>query len=511
MVKIRTEDKVVDTSSISKTDVLYAEIEDITKDELLNPEFIPSIFSNYNNENERDEVLTQVLARAGKLKIKTKVKKMIDECSWELLNRTSNNVYNLLVVNNMGEPEPTIDNYYNVMKNDKAINNCFRFDEFSGQYQYYDAKKKKVRPWTDSDDSNIRKYIETKYHFCNIPKYVDAFNVIMNENKYHPIKDIIEQEDWDGEERIDRFLVDILGCDDDDYSREVARMIFYGGISRLYNPGCKFDYMPIFISAQGIGKSTIVRWLALDDKYYREVTTIDGKEGIEAIQGGWMCEFAELLAMIRAREVEAMKSFVTRTTDTYRKAYGRHTSYCERTCIFIGTTNDYQFLVDKTGNRRYLPIEINLEKGELFRNEKYVKEYILNCWREALYLYRKKKTYMTIPVKYNEIVETKSNKAVEDDPIVGMIEDYLEQKEEGYCVCGLEIFTECLNNLKKNYTKQEGRNINMIIRRMSGWKPGDVKRFEKYGRQRCWIKDSNYVEPTRKMNIRKKKVGDDLD
>ena len=79
MVKIRTEDKVVDTSSISKTDVLYAEIEDITKDELLNPEFIPSIFSNYNNENERDEVLTQVLARAGKLKIKTKVKKMIDK------------------------------------------------------------------------------------------------------------------------------------------------------------------------------------------------------------------------------------------------------------------------------------------------------------------------------------------------------------------------------------------------------------------------------------------------
>ena len=79
MVKIRTEDKVVDTSSISKTDVLYAEIEDITKDELLNPEFIPSIFSNYNNESERDEVLTHVLARAGKLKIKTKVKKLIED------------------------------------------------------------------------------------------------------------------------------------------------------------------------------------------------------------------------------------------------------------------------------------------------------------------------------------------------------------------------------------------------------------------------------------------------
>ena len=148
-----------------------------------------------------------------------------------------------------------------------------------------------------------------------------------------------------------------------------------------------------------------VDFLYYDDKYYNDVSTIEGKDGMDAIQGRWICEFAELLAMVRTKDVEAMKSFITRTTDKYRKSYDKRPGEFPRQCIFMGTTNDCQFLSDKTGNRRYLPVTINLTPGCLAGREQEIKEYILFCWREALALFKAGKTYLTIPSNYyNDIV-----------------------------------------------------------------------------------------------------------
>lgn len=507
-MKIKNQNDIIgDTSKINKVEVITADINELTKNELKDPGFVPSLFQNYRG-NELDNVLSLVLDRAKKLKILKDVKKSIE--TYKKDNKSLNSyVYNMLVINGKGDPEPTIDNYYAVMSNDDNIKDCFRYDVFAEQYQFYDKYTKKIRPWRDADDSVLMSYIETNYGFYHEKKYSQAIDKIMLDNEYNPVKNLLEEQEWDKVPRIDKFLCDIMGCDDDIYSREVSRMIFYGGISRLYNPGCKFDYMPIFMGLQGVGKSTIVRWLAVDDKFYREVTTIDGKEGSECIQGGWICEFAELLAMINSRNVESMKGFVSRLSDVYRRAYGKHISYCPRSCLFIGTTNNYQFLVDKTGNRRYLPIEINLEKGELFENEKYVKEYILNCWREALYLYNDNKIYLSIPSKYDDILEEHRSSAVEDDPKLGDIIAYLEEKEDGYKVCAKEIFVNCLSQLKKNYTRNDGKEIGAIMKMIPCWRRVDKpQNFKEYGSQRYWVKDSNYEKTMKKIN--KRKVGDDL-
>jgi predicted P-loop ATPase len=210
--------------------------------------------------------------------------------------------------------------------------------------------------WHDEDDSILRCDIEDRYGLYNLQKYYDAFNTVIKTKHFHPIKELIELEKWDGTPRIDRFLIDILKCEDNDYHREVSRMIFYGGINRLYKPGCKFDYMPIFIGTQGCGKSSVVKWLALNDSYYGDISSIEGKSALENIQGTWICELSELLAMVKTKDVEAMKSFITRTSDRFRESYGRRTKEFPRTCVFIGTTNDYQFLSDKTGNYRLIKL-----------------------------------------------------------------------------------------------------------------------------------------------------------
>lgn len=404
-----------------------------------------------------------------------------------------------------GKVLPTTTNYQYILNDDPKYSNLFAYDCFANKIVCFDNGNRRM--WTDNDDASLRCDIEERYGLYNIQKYMDAFNSVIKTRTYHPLKELIEHEEWDGVPRIDTFLTDILKCDKNDYSREVSRMIFYGGISRLYKPGCKFDYMPIFIGKQGTYKSTIVNWLALHDDYAGDINTIEGKDALDNIQGRWICEFSELLALVRTKDVEAMKSFITKSVDKYRTAYAKRTAEFPRQCIFIGTTNDVQFLSDKTGNRRYLPIVIHLERGELDGKEEYVRNYILQCWREALVLYKENKTYLTIPNKYYQDVLAAQEDAVEDDPKMGIMLDYLDKKKVGERVCTVEIFTNCFNNLRKNFNRLEAKEISRMLSSLPDWeRHNSTTRFDDFGTQKYWEKISPNNPITEKEN-----KWDDLD
>lgn len=464
------------------------EIKDLTKDEMLNPGFVPSVLEFCETIPNKDEVLNEIMLMAKQYKITTKIKNQIT--TWNNQRKlTSNEIVGMLEFTENGQVAQTTTNYTTILENDSDYQDLFLFDEFSNRIVYYDENGIK-HMWSDGDDSRLRCGIENKYGLYHLQKYYDAFNVVARAKSFHPIKELIEAGDWDKTPRIDRFLIDILKCEDNDYHREVSRMIFYGGIHRLYQPGCKFDYMPILIGKQGCGKSTVVKWLALHDDYYGDISSIEGKDALENIQGIWICELSELLAMVKTKDVEAMKSFITRTTDRFRESYGRRTKEYPRSCVFIGTTNDYQFLSDKTGNRRYLPVELNVKMGELYKKETKIREYIMQCWREARYLYMINETYLTIPSKYYRAVVEAQNNAVEDDPKTGMIMDFLNSKEVGDRVCTIEIFTSCLNGLKKNFDRLQSKEISRLLSSLPEWKRsnGGTHRFDDFGTQRYWEK-----------------------
>lgn len=459
---------------------------ELTKEDLLNPDFIPSIFENYKDPQEREEVLAEIMEIGKTYKVGGKLKDAIGRCT-QAEQSIAGQVFNFLIFNKSGNPEVTTQNFLNIFENDPKISNNVRYDEFSGIVSRF--KNGKWVPWTDSDDSDLMCDIEKEYKIYNSDKYYKAFDKFIKDRAENPLKELIEREPWDGVPRLDRFLIDIFHCDDERYTEEVSRMIFYGGISRLYDPGCKFDYMPIFIGAQGTYKSTLVKWLALEEKYFREISTIEGKDAMEILEGAWICEFAELLAMVRTREVEAMKGYISRTTDTFRRSYDRRVSHVPRSCIFIGTTNEEEFLVDKTGNRRYLPIKIRTKMGEFYGREEEIKNYILSCWREALYLYNHGQTYLSLPLDVYEIAVRKQEGAVEDDPKVGLIREYLDNQEVGYKVCCLELFTKCLNGIKKNYDRSASRDIGRILNNIPGWERGEkTTRLQDYGVQKYWEK-----------------------
>ncbi len=388
-----------------------------------------------------------------------------------------------LTTDRLGNVLPTIFNLYNIMMNDDKIRDMVYYDSFLDRI----INTKRNGDWTDDDDSKLKLYIEKEYQILMLQKYYDAFSVFCQRKKHHFLKELIEEESWDSIPRIDKFLTHIVGCPDDGYHREVSRMIFYGAIRRLYEPGCKFDYMPIFIGKQGCGKSSLVKWLNMDDRAFTEISTIEGKEGIEVLQGAWICEMPELLAMVKVKEVEAMKSYITKTTDKYRGAYERRVRNKPRTCIFIGTTNNEEFLTDKTGNRRFLPIKFNLEPGDLYDKEVYIKDYIKSCWHEALYLYKRGKTYLSIPREYLPVLNEIQNSVVVDDPVENEIRNYLYDKDIGYRVCGKELFVECLHGIVKNFTSGEANRISKIMLKFTDWQRSSERGYlQNYGLQRYW-------------------------
>lgn len=206
-----------------------------------------------------------------------------------------------------GEVANTIENYARIMRHDATYGGVM-FNLLTNAPETREGNE--IRRWVDVDDAHSRGYVENLYNIHHRDKHDDALRILFREREYHPVRDIIDKLQWDGSNRIEGFLARWLKCEDNDYTREVSRLIFAGGIHRIYNPGCKFDDMAVLIGTkQGEGKSTFVRWLAMEDRFFREVTEFEGQRGMEAIEGAWICEVGELLALTKVKEQEAVKSY----------------------------------------------------------------------------------------------------------------------------------------------------------------------------------------------------------
>jgi predicted P-loop ATPase len=347
-----------------------------------------------------------------------------------------------------------------------------------------------VHDWDDADDSTSRNYIEERYKLYSPQKHTDALRILFREREYNPIKDLVETFHWDGVPRCRSFLTKWLHADDSAYTKEVSRLIFAGGINRLYNPGCKFDDVPVLIGTkQGEGKSTIIKWLALNEVWFAEIKRVEGQDSIEAMFGAWICEIPELSAFKKADDVESIKAFVTRTKDKYRKPYDRNPVDYPRRCIFIGTTNNEQFLADKTGNRRFYPVKTSSVGYDLFDHEEEIKEYIRQCWAEARELYKDGKMPPFADRSLLDEYRRRQDAAMEDDWRVGKIEAFLSSMGAGEIVCVLELYTECLYRDTNQKPKlSESRAIGQIMARMEDWESIGSYRTSKYGKQKCWRK-----------------------
>lgn len=480
-------------------ELLTADIAEYSLNDLI--KMVPDIYELVRDPVELAQAKALFLSRAADLGDKKIIQSIMTSVEKqqklnqkkEMIRKNSLSTAAYLELDRNGLPAETIDNFYNIMLGDEEYRRI-RFNVVSGRAELpkrLTSGEEIIDAWDDTDDAISQHYIEEAYHLYAPQKHQAALRMLFKAREYNPIQNVVEAIQWDGENRIENFLHEWMKVEDTPYSREVSRLIFAGGINRLYRPGCKFDDVVVLVGeAQGEGKSTIVEWLAINPQWYGVVKHIEGKDALEEISGKWVCEISELSAFKRADDVEAIKAFVTIDRDRYRRPYDRYPQDYPRRCIFIGTTNQSQFLVDKTGNRRFYPVSVYQNGYVLRDHEEECREYIAQCWAEARERFKKNDMLPFAKKELADEYKKYQDAAMEDDWRVGVIEEYLRKFGANEKVCCLQIFRECISPdpEKGSPKKAESNAIGQIMSKQIGWKRiNSTSKFGKYGKQKGWI------------------------
>lgn len=77
-----------------------------------------------------------------------------------------------------------------------------------------------------------------------------AIDIVSDNNHYHPIIDKLESLEWDGIPRLRHLLPRYLGTEESEYIYEATRIMMMGAVNRVFNPGCKFEYVVCVVGGQ---------------------------------------------------------------------------------------------------------------------------------------------------------------------------------------------------------------------------------------------------------------------
>lgn len=406
----------------------------------------------------------------------------------------------------------TIENVVTILKNDPKLCDVLAVNEMDHQLVALRSTPWRsvtgASPWTDTDDAALRYYLERVYGISGKDRIFDAVNVVAQQASFHPVRDYLNAANWDGVKRVDTLLIDYLGAEDTPYTRAVTRKALVAAVARIFKPGCKFDYMLTIRGRQGLGKSALIA--KLGGKWFSDsFTTLQGKEAYEQVLGVWIMEVGELAGMRKA-EAETIKLYVSKQSDRFRPAYGRRMQEFPRQCIFIGTTNETQFLRDTTGNRRFWVVDTPNDPARDMWDE-LTPETISKVWAEAVE-YFKAGEPLYLPAKLEEYARAVQEAYAEDNPRAGLVAEYLDRRlpdtwpamdlydrrqwlegtDEGVHerakVTAIEIWAEALGGSPDRYDRYAGKEISAIMAGMPEWRHQGNKQItvKPYGRQRYY-------------------------
>ena len=407
-------------------------------------------------------------------------------------------------------------NIAQIIQNDKRLRNCVEYNRLMEKVVMREPIKTKLSyvaspkvtdavngtPWEDNHYFSIKMLLQAPngpgkpgYGLKTVTQE-DLYGAVMNAAQscaFHPIQEYLGGLKHDGLARAESLFIDYCGCPDTPYFREAARKFLIGAVARAFEPGCKFDFAPIFAGGQGKRKSTMVRILARS--WYGELKADFSNEQklIESMMNSWIMELPELSSIGRSR-VEDVKAFISATFSHVRPAFGRVAKTYLRQCVFIGSTNDEEYLIDSTGNRRWWPIPVS---EDMFDTDKLAAE-VDQIWAEAVAMYqamREAQPYGDLPlhltnpdsIRESEELQEAARIQTEVDGYAETIRPWLDKKvppadfdDFDYAKGGpklahrqqttvMEVWKEALG-LGDKHTTADARAVGKALRK-NGWVP----------------------------------------
>jgi hypothetical protein len=258
-----------------------------------------------------------------------------------------------------GDPDPQdADNVAVLLR---FVGASLRFNNWHQRIEIKATADEEWIPFTDAELNRLRSIASSEEHRFRPTKDFmrDMLADIARQTTVDPVLDWIDSAPWDGQPRLATWLSRTCGVPPDAYHAAIGKNIIGGLVRRARHPGCKHDEVAIFIGRQGCGKSNLTKVLALRSEWHTDSVAFEGRpqDIVPQLFGKTVVELSELDGVHR-REAGYIKRFLSTQSDSVTLKYEAFAGNYPRRCIFIGTCNLENPLVDDTGNRRFFPVRI---------------------------------------------------------------------------------------------------------------------------------------------------------
>lgn len=385
-----------------------------------------------------------------------------------------------------GIKENVLNNVTLVFNNDPLFKGKFQFNEFTRDNEITDkiiiaGGAIKAGIIEDVAEDFIVEYIQRRYKFTVRPELVyRAFSMVCRLNPYNPATDYFDEaeREWDKKTRVDTFFPEFLGAPKNQVTTLITKLFLTGTVAKAYNPESKFDFVLDLVGDQGTGKTTLLK--KLGGKWYVDsIENFKDKDEYSKMLRALIVNDDEMKAT-NVSSSQSLKKFVTLTELEFRKPYERHSVRYQKHFTLARTTNEIDYLKDKTGSRRFLPIRVS--KADQSKNpvSDLTDDLIKQIWGEMVHYYKKD------DVPYPDEEEQKSLADAREqfeyvDEVENQINIFLEKRIENW-VASSDIAEEGLSvdNLATN--RSLAQKIKYIMDNKSDWRSG------RKGNKRVWWK-----------------------
>jgi hypothetical protein len=243
-----------------------------------------------------------------------------------------------------------------------ATNNiCIRYNQISKRTEIVVPGLQCVHDESDNTSITVVTDLAIKSGMTanRVPELLEA---IAAQNPYCPVQAYIDSKPWDQTSRFVQFANQIT-CSNQTFVLLLWRKWLIQAVAAAYEPkGISNAGVIVLTGEQNIGKTTFFRALTSGiPGVFIEGQTLNpaDKDSVITVVSHWMVELGELDSTFKRADIAQLKAFITKPSDTVRRPYARKDSNFSRRTVFAGTVNDFQFLHDTTGNRRFWPIGVD--------------------------------------------------------------------------------------------------------------------------------------------------------
>lgn len=320
----------------------------------------------------------------------------------------------------------------------------------------------------DADDKiNVLRFLIQKMNGANLKLGEAEQAIIMaaSRNRFNPLKDFLKNLNHSDTNYLDNWLIKVCGTEDTPINRIIGRKWMISAVARIMRPGCYVEGALIFSGEQACGKSRCLKTLCPQEEYFfdSEIDFGNDQKISQSLAGMLIIELAEL-SSLKKSSIEAVKKTLTATKDTYVPKYQTILESHPRTCVFAGSTNDIEFLVDYTGNRRFWCVEVGEIKQSLLETIKN------SLWAEAYRAYEMGEQW-TLTNEERIMLEKANDIFLSADPLLDKLLDELklsiyEDKTEWKA----SDLDEKLRQLDTAYKPFEWNRISKKLLTQCGWK-----------------------------------------